>query len=156
MKKLESVETDRNREDIKESRRQYAVWLNELQGRPEQPEIVFIDESGFNLWLARTRGRARAGQRAVRTVGGRKGPNFICIMAVSNTRGLIHTEFLDGGTNGAVFVNFLEEVSMRLGDMPATFYLRQCSVSPESTECSTLCPTRSAIFAALQSVPQHC
>ena len=57
----------------------------------------------------------------MRTVGGRKGPNFTCIMAVSNTRGLIHTEFRDGGTNGAVFVNFLEEVSMRLGDMPATF-----------------------------------
>ena len=110
VKKLETVEADRNREDVKESRREYAVWLNELQGRPEPYEVVFVDESGFNLWLARTRGRARAGQRAVRTVGGRRGPNFTCIMAVSNTRGLIHTEFRDGGTTGAVFIQFLEQV----------------------------------------------
>ena len=42
-------------------------------------------------------------------------------MAISNTRGLIHTEFRDGGTTGAVFINFLEQVSVRLGNMPATF-----------------------------------
>ena len=98
VKNLETVAVDRNRADVKEGRRHYASWLNELQGRPEEHEIVFIDESGFNLWLARSRGRARAGQRAVRTIGGRKGPNFTCIMAISNTRGLIHTEFRDGGT----------------------------------------------------------
>lgn len=44
-------------------------------------------------------------------------------MAVSNTHGLIHTEFRDGGTFGAVFINFLEQVSVRLGDMPITFVL---------------------------------
>ena len=32
MKTLETVAADRNREDVKESRREYAVLLNELQG----------------------------------------------------------------------------------------------------------------------------
>ena len=63
LKKMETVAANRNSEEVKLARREYAEWLVQAHGHNE--EIIFIDESGFNLWLARTRGRARVGQRAV-------------------------------------------------------------------------------------------
>ena len=83
LKKMETVAANRNSEEVKLARREYAEWLVQAHGHNE--EIIFIDESGFNLWLARTRGRARVGQRAVRIVAG---PIFPCIMAISTTRGI--------------------------------------------------------------------
>ncbi len=36
-------------------------------------DCIFIDESGFNLWTSRTRGRTPIGERAIRDVDGFKG-----------------------------------------------------------------------------------
>ena len=41
VKKLESPETNRNSPVVKEARRDYAVWLNSLQARLNDPEVVF-------------------------------------------------------------------------------------------------------------------
>lgn len=123
MKKLETSEASRNADSVKEGRREYAMWLNFLQGQLDVHEIVFVDESGFNLWLARTRGRARVGQRAMRTVGNRRGPNFTCLMAVSNLRGVIHTDLRQGGTTAVIFNEFLAAVSAGTGDGQATIVL---------------------------------
>ena len=70
---------DRNRDDVKMSRLLFAEWL--LQN---EQEIIPINESGFHLWLSRSRGRARQVQRALRIVGTRMGPHFSLILAVSN------------------------------------------------------------------------
>lgn len=61
-------------------------------------ELIFIDEAGFNLWTARTRGRARIGEPAVRVVAGRRGPSLTTIFAVSNERGLLAHDIFTGGT----------------------------------------------------------
>ena len=122
VKKLESPETNRNSPAVKEARREYAVWLNSLQASLDDPEVVFFGESGFSLWLARTRGRARTGQRAVRIVGNRRGPNFSCLMALSNIRGIIHSDIRMGGTTAAVFNEFLRQSSSRI-DGPTTLVL---------------------------------
>ena len=66
LKKLEPVPFDRNRPDVKEERHRYATRLLEVANC--SPRVVYIDESGFNVWTQRTRGRARIGQRAIRTV----------------------------------------------------------------------------------------
>ena len=71
MKKLETIEQDRNSDVVKLARQQHAEWL--LQN---EEEIILIDESGFHLWLSRTRGRAVRGQRAVRVARARKGTHF--------------------------------------------------------------------------------
>ena len=54
-------------------------------------------------WLAQ-------GQRAVRIVGGRRGPNFTIILAISNIRGSLHHQINQGGTMAEVFNEFLAGV----------------------------------------------
>ena len=49
LKKLHISPADRNRQDVKEARRVYARWF--LEEGQLAPLLVFIDESGFNLWI---------------------------------------------------------------------------------------------------------
>ena len=94
LKKM-TVVVDQNREDVELVRCEFVEWQVQAHGTNE--EIIYIDDSDFNLWLARTRGRACVGQRAVRVVDARKGPNFTCSIAVSNMRRIIHCEFRAAG-----------------------------------------------------------
>ena len=56
---------ERNRPDVIQSRREYAAWF---LGEAIQRQIVFIDECGFNVWTARSQGRALRGDGAYRQV----------------------------------------------------------------------------------------
>ena len=50
---------DRNRPDVLDKRRQYANWfMNHAVLR----HTVFVDECGYNIWTARSHGRARQGK----------------------------------------------------------------------------------------------
>ena len=51
---------ERNRPDVIQSRRQYAAWFLEEAIRNQ---VVFVDECGFNIWTARSQGRALRGER---------------------------------------------------------------------------------------------
>lgn len=108
LKKMEDAPAERNSFNTKARRQQYAQWLlHEGVGQ----ELIFIDESGINLWVRRTRGRAPRGHRAVRVVGGQRGRNFTVVFAVSNRRGLIHHDIFEGGMTGEKFKSFLENTS---------------------------------------------
>lgn len=109
LKKLEECPQERNCDRTKNLRHDFAVWL--MNDGVNRPEIVFIDESGINLYTVRTRGRARRGERAVRVVNGRRGPNFSLCFAISSTRGLIHHTTRQGGMTSEAFVEFLECLS---------------------------------------------
>ena len=74
LKALEIVAVDRNRDDVKDRRLQLAEWQMVKHGAGN--DIVYTDESGFNLWLAKTRGHAKARNRAVRVVSACKETNF--------------------------------------------------------------------------------
>lgn len=106
MKKLEDVPGQRNSEDVKGRRREFAEWILQSMNK----ELVFIDEAGINLWSKRTRGRARVGDRAVRVVGGQRGRNFTMTFAASATNGLVHHHLMSGGMNGERFKDFLRDV----------------------------------------------
>ena len=105
LKKLEAAPAERNRADVKLARKTHVEWLI-----AEDPHIIYIDESGFNLWTSRTRGRSLRGQRAQRVVGARRCPNFTLILAVSSQRGRIHHAIHNGGTNAEVFNSFLTDL----------------------------------------------
>lgn len=109
MKKLEPTPADRNRVDVKLARKAHAEWL-----LAEDPHLIYIDESGFNLWTSRTRGRSPRGQRASRVVGARRCPNFTLILAVSSQRGRVHHFIHNGGTTADVFNAFLSELIQRV------------------------------------------
>ena len=117
LKKMEDAPAERNSERTKQARRQYGQWL---LNEGVQKELIFIDEAGVNLHTRRTRGRAPSGQRAVRTVNGRRGPNFTICFAISNQRGLMHHISFQGGMTSNRFVQFLEDVSRAIGNTEAT------------------------------------
>jgi hypothetical protein len=66
---------------------------------------VFIDECGYNVWTARSHGRARLGERAYRQVCGQRGRNMTVCLAVSANGGLVfHTAFLGGMNRDALLI----------------------------------------------------
>ena len=80
MKKLEDAPPERNSDATKEQRFEYCQWF---MGNIQRFDLIFIDEADINLWLKRTRGRARRGERAVRVIQGRGGHNLTMTFAVS-------------------------------------------------------------------------
>lgn len=72
-----------NNEVNKAKRAAYVTKLNEYVRAGKQ--IVFIDETNFNLFCRRTKGRARRGHRAVMQLPSAKGPNVHLIGAMSAT-----------------------------------------------------------------------
>lgn len=80
---------------------------------------VYIDETGLNLHISRTRGRAEVGRRAARIVCGQRGRNMTVIMAISNQVGAVYHEVVWGGVNAEVFGAFLASLEAVLGEEPA-------------------------------------
>ena len=83
-------------------------------------QVVFPDECGFNIWTARSQGRALRGERAYRQVAGQRGNNITITLAVSSTFGLIHHSMHTGGTNQVRFQAFLQECAENLPENETT------------------------------------
>ena len=79
LKKIRDVPAQRNSPGVKAARTAMADWLL----RNAQTEKIYIDESGFRLWLKRSMGRAPRGQPAFRLVNARQSSanlhNFCCV-----------------------------------------------------------------------------
>ena len=75
---------------------------------------VFIDECGYNIWTARSHGRARIGERAYRQVLGQRGRNVTITMAVSPTGGLVSYTAQVSGMNAQLFIDFLGQARRQL------------------------------------------
>ena len=111
---------ERNIPGVIQSRRDYAAWF---LGEAIQRQIVFIDECGFNVWTARSQGRAFRGDRAYRQVSGQKGRNYniSIIVAVSSTFGLVHHSMHIGGTNRDRFQVFLDGCAQNVAGNETVF-----------------------------------
>lgn len=119
IKKLEDAPQERNSNSIKDQRASFANWLMQ---HGLQNELVFIDESGINLWCKRSRGRSFRGERAVRVVNGRRGYNLTMTFAVSHLNGLVHHDLQSGAMTCDSFKQFLENLTTRLSrDVTYTF-----------------------------------
>ncbi|XP_036343375.1 uncharacterized protein LOC118752589, partial [Rhagoletis pomonella] len=69
-----------------------AEFVTALSGYIQQgKQIVYLDETNFNLFCRRTKGRARSGTRAVLTLPPSRGPNVHLIGAIS-TSGVLSME----------------------------------------------------------------
>ena len=65
LKLVRRCPAQRNRPDVIQRRRKYAAWFLE---EAIDHQVVFVYECGFNVWTARSQGRARRGDRAYRQV----------------------------------------------------------------------------------------
>jgi transposase len=113
LKKVVAVPVQWNQPQVKEERRHFFEWL---LNAGVQKLLVFHDETGFNLWTARTRGRAARGNPAVRIVEGQRGKNVTVSLAVSPTLGLVHHKIHDGSVNRQEVADYISEVESLLED----------------------------------------
>ena len=82
--------------------------------------LVFLDESGVNLSMARRYAWSRRGEPAFGDVPVNRGKNQTLIAAVSLDGGLIAPMQLEGGTTGDVFTAYVSQVlvpALRPGDV---------------------------------------
>ena len=96
---------------------------------------IYVDETGLNLWLSLTRGRAVMGDRVARIVCGQRGRNMTVLMAVSDQIGVVYYEVAWGGVNVERFRIFSENLSVVLGDEPAVLIMDN---APAHREAETL------------------
>jgi transposase len=75
----------------------------------QQENLIFIDETGINLSLARTYARSHEGMRAYSKRPYVRGQNISLIGAIA-LKGFIGAMTVEGGTNGDVFRVFIEQI----------------------------------------------
>ena len=102
---------DRNRPDVLQNRVEYGNWF---MGHAVVNHTVFIDVCGYNIWTARSQGRALRGERAYRQVCGQRGRNVTVALAISPTSGLVFHSGILGGINGRRFDDFLAQRRLNL------------------------------------------
>ena len=110
---------DRNRPDVLQKRVDYA---NCFMRHAVVNHSIFVDECGYNIWTARSHGRARLGERAYRQVCGQRGRNITVALTISPTNGLIfHSAFL-GGMTGQGFNDSLTQARLNLDPNEHIFF----------------------------------
>lgn len=90
---------------ITQLRHEYRRWLFTIDPR----NLVFVDESGVNLGMARLFGRAVRGERAVGDKPRNTGQNVTLLGAIS-IYGLFATMTVKGSTDNAVFHSYVTEI----------------------------------------------
>ncbi|XP_048587800.1 uncharacterized protein LOC125570301 [Nematostella vectensis] len=101
---------ERNRPDVLQ-KIDYGNWF---MNRGVVHHSVFVDECGYNIWTARSHGRARQGERAYRQVCGQRGRNITVTMAISPINGLVFHSAIIGGVNAQRFSDFLTQARLNL------------------------------------------
>lgn len=118
MKLLRTIPIGRNTPEVISARREYAfTFMNEAPS--DRRQIIWIDESGFNMHLRRKYGRALAGLRANVVVANSRGYN-LSICAAMSEEGLLSHKIHRGAYNSTLFCAFLEQLCMRLQTMDRT------------------------------------
>ena len=114
VKKVIPQPAERNSAEVKAARTAYANWRMQLHPRTK---VVYVDETGFNLFVMRTRGRAAIGERAIRTVCGSKGANTTVITAICDQHpdGVVYHEVVQGGVNRETFADFMQSLCAIIG-----------------------------------------
>jgi hypothetical protein len=111
LKKLELLPERRNGQENKELRRQHAEWI---QREHEQgARVCYVDEYGFDLYAARTKGRSVRDLPARRITGNQRQPHITLLCAISPGRGLIHSMTIVGGAKQEQFDQFIQELAGR-------------------------------------------
>jgi transposase len=103
----------RNAQTTLDARKTYALHFSN-NGPREHQKIIFIDESGFNYHLRRTKGRSKVNTPARVTVPAVRGRNVSLIAAI-NTQGIVWHEVITHSTvTSTIFCDFLGRLFQKL------------------------------------------
>lgn len=100
-------------------------------------DLVFLDETGSNLAMARDYARAPRGQRAYATKPVNRGGR-VTLLGALGLHGLVAAMTVDGFTEGDVFVAFLQDVllpQLRPGQIIVMDNLKAHKVAGVTTAC---------------------
>lgn len=103
-KRLSLVPAERNAPHVLDARQEYARDMSTVSIR----NIVYLDETGFNLHTAKHYGYSPVGQKAYITVPANRGQN-ISLMAAISISGIVGYELRDGAFNRESFGVFISE-----------------------------------------------
>lgn len=95
-------------EDHPEIVEERVEFIGEMPAMDTQ-ELVFVDEFGINLGMARNYARAEVGQRAEGHRPCNRGQNITVIVGLS-LRGIIAALMFPGGVNGGIFKTYVEQI----------------------------------------------
>jgi len=104
----------RNCDSTKEKRYQHMLWLIE---NSDEYEFVFMDETPFSMYHARTTGYSRDGPPVTYGVGVRD-TNRTVVMAVSRRLGVVGFDIIDGSYTTTTFMEFITNVAATLATKP--------------------------------------
>ena len=114
-KMVRTIPEMRNDPVVKAERKEYVQWYMSLPIHVRYRNIIYIDESPFNLHMVRSHGYAMRGHTPNQTILNSRGYNVTMILAV-NYINLIHSEAIVGsGVNTEIFQGFLTSVKDILG-----------------------------------------
>ena len=89
LKKVRNSTNNLNNEENKPKR---ATYINQLfENRAEGKNLIWVDETNYNLYCRRSQGRSKIGSRASVLVPVSKGSNLHCIGAMSSNSLVLFT-----------------------------------------------------------------
>lgn len=104
-----------NNEETLTKRADYASFFS-IEAPNDKSRCLFIDESGFNYHLRRSRARSKKGSRAIVPIPNVRGRSNTLIIAASS-KGIVHHKTISDGTcNGEKFATFISELIMIIKD----------------------------------------
>lgn len=103
----------RNDEDVKEQRFHYANWYLSLNHLERYRNVIFIDESPFNIHMFRSHSWAQRGTTPNPIIHPRR-QNVTMILAISGAN-LIHCEAITTGVNSDIFSQFMAQLIRIVG-----------------------------------------
>jgi len=132
IKKISASVQEKNSDRVKNERKEYATTFLEDQWLSSQ--CIYIDETGFNIWMRRSHGRSEIGTQIHAVIPNCRGSNITLIMAISK-RGPIHHKILMGSATKEKYQQFINELDEKLP--PTRHYLIQDNASIHKNVNST-------------------
>jgi transposase len=113
-KLLRLVPQARNEQEQIEARYEYAS-LFMLEAPDDRRNLIWADETGFNLHIRRKKGRSMIGSRAAVTVPNSKGRNISVATAMS-AEGLIYHQIQFGSFTSQLFADWITNLGVALAN----------------------------------------
>lgn len=101
------VPVARNTPENRARRQEFAEWLI---GLAPECHLIYVDETGFNIWTRRSRGRSQRGQRVRRMLHTQRGVQVNVLQAIAPDLGLAHHKIVCQTLTANLFQAFVEEL----------------------------------------------
>ena len=108
------VPLERNLPRVIQARQEYAEFFTSLGIRDH---LIYVDESGYNIFTRRSIGHAVKGHRVQRQVCGSRGRNVVLILAISPSLGVIHYSLRQLTVTRVIFQEYLNALITKAANM---------------------------------------